>query len=178
MNPRKRVQRLVQLLKKQLPIASVSIDEPSRSSGPWFIDVRIGKKHSFAIEFRPVLGFGLSSIPAEGIGEGPDEFVPDERAVVARVASLVQSGARTEPQRVHVLQELREKRQISQVALAERLGIKQPTVSKIERREDVNLSTLRRFVEALGGKLHVTVEFNDGSVEIGLLDLQDAPASP
>lgn len=42
----------------------------------------------------------------------------------------------------HVLQELREKRQISQVALAERLGVKQPTVSKIERREDVNLSAV------------------------------------
>lgn len=51
--------------------------------------------------------------------------------------------------------------------------MKQPTVSKIERREDVNLSTLRRFIEALGGKLHVTAEFNDGSVEIGRADLGD-----
>jgi hypothetical protein len=46
--------------------------------------------------------------------------------------------------------------------------VKQPTVSKIERREDVALSTLRRYVEALGGELHVTAQFSDCTVEIGL----------
>jgi transcriptional regulator with XRE-family HTH domain len=66
-----------------------------------------------------------------------------------------------------VLQELRERHQVSQVAVADKLGIRQPTVSKIERREDVNVSTLRRYVQALGGELHITVRFRDGAVEIG-----------
>ena len=43
-----------------------------------------------------------------------------------------------------------------------------PTLSKIERREDVNVSTLRRYVHALGGELHVTAIFDDGEVEIAL----------
>jgi DNA-binding XRE family transcriptional regulator len=176
MTARKRIDTLVRLLKKQIPKSSITVDEPSRSSGNWFIDLKASKQ-SFAIEFRPALGFGLSSIPSEGMGEGPDEYVADEEAVVRRITSLIRSGDRTVPQRVHVLQELREKRHISQVALADRLGVKQPTVSKIERREDVNLSTLRRFVEALGGKLHVSAEFKDGSVEIALSGPQEAPAS-
>ena len=177
MTPSKRIDILVRLLKKRIPKVSVSVDKPSRPTGNWFLDVKSGDR-TFAVEFRPSLGFGLSSIPAGGFGEGPDEFVDDEASAAARIASLVRSGARTRPQRVQVLQELREKRQLSQVALADRLGVKQPTVSKIERRDDVNVSTLRRFVEALGGKLHITAEFKDGSVEIGLSDRGDAaPAS-
>jgi transcriptional regulator with XRE-family HTH domain len=72
--------------------------------------------------------------------------------------------------RAQLLQELRAKRHVTQNELAERLGIRQPTVSKIERREDVNLSTLRRYVEALGGELHVTAKFADATVELALGD--------
>jgi transcriptional regulator with XRE-family HTH domain len=68
---------------------------------------------------------------------------------------------------VRLLQELREHRKMSQIAVATKLGVRQPTVSKIERREDVAVSTLRRFIEALGGELHVTAEFKEGAVEIG-----------
>ena len=125
------------------------------------------RDQSFVIEFRPKLGFGLSSTPSEGIGEGPDEFLEDEGAVVDRVAELLQARGRTEPQRVRLLQELRERQQVSQVALADKMGVRQPTVSKIERREEVNVSTLRRYVKALGGELHITARFPDGAVEIG-----------
>lgn len=109
------------------------------------MDVRAADQ-SFTIEFRPSLGFGLSSTPGEALGEGPDEFLEDEDAVVARLATLLRARTRTEPQRVRLLQELRERQQVSQVALADKLGVRQPTVSKIERREDVNLRTLRRYV--------------------------------
>lgn len=57
--------------------------------------------------------------------------------------------------------------QISQVVVAENLGVRRPTISKIERREDMNLSTLRRYVRALGGELLVTARVPHGTVEIG-----------
>jgi transcriptional regulator with XRE-family HTH domain len=76
---------------------------------------------------------------------------------------------------VRLLQDLRSKRQVTQNDVADRLGIRQPTVSKIERREDVNLSTPRRYVEVLGGELHVTAKFADGTVELELGE--DAAAS-
>jgi hypothetical protein len=46
----------------------------------------------------------------------------------------------------------------SQEQIAQTLGIKQPSVVKIERQTDLYLSTLRRFVEAAGGKLELRVE--------------------
>jgi predicted transcriptional regulator len=46
----------------------------------------------------------------------------------------------------------------SQEQIAQALGIKQPSVLKIERQTDLYLSTLRRFVEAAGGTLESCVE--------------------
>ena len=165
MTPKQSVDRLVRLLGERVPDAVVGVDAPSRRAGDWFVDVKSGDQ-SFTIEYRPALGFGLSSTPSEAFGEGPDEFVEADTAVVERVLKLVRSRARTEPQRVRLLQELREKRRVSQGHVAGKLGVRQPTVSKMERGEDMNLSTLRRYVRALGGELRVTARFADGSVEI------------
>lgn len=51
------------------------------------------------------------------------------------------------------LQELRQARALSQEELAEVLGLNQATISKLERRTAMYLSSLRRFVEAMGGEL-------------------------
>ena len=65
------------------------------------------------------------------------------------------------------LAHLRQVRQLSQEALAERLGARQSSVSKLERRADLHLSTLRAYVEALGGTLEILARFPDGDVPIG-----------
>lgn len=59
---------------------------------------------------------------------------------------------------VEGLKELRLLAERSQEQIAETLGVKQPSVHKIERQTDLYLSTLRRFVEAAGGKLELRVE--------------------
>jgi len=59
------------------------------------------------------------------------------------------------------LNELRKARRLTQEQLAERLGIRQSNVSKLERRADFLVSTLRDVVEAMGGELHVTARFSD-----------------
>jgi hypothetical protein len=56
------------------------------------------------------------------------------------------------------LKALRKLTEHSQDQIAQSLGIKQPSVVKIERQTDLYLSTLRRFVEAAGGKLELRVE--------------------
>lgn len=62
------------------------------------------------------------------------------------------------------LAELREKVNKTQVEMAQALGIKQPTVAGMEKPgRDVKLSTLRRYVEAIGGKLNIDVELPDGT---------------
>jgi DNA-binding XRE family transcriptional regulator len=59
------------------------------------------------------------------------------------------------------LQELRRARQITQVRIAKALGISQDGISKLEKRSDLLLSTLRKTVEAMGGSLSLVVEFPD-----------------
>lgn len=64
------------------------------------------------------------------------------------------------------LAEAREQRNVTQKEIAEMLGVTQANVSRIEREEDVYLSTLRRYVEALGGRLEVSAVFPDKTVSL------------
>ncbi len=52
------------------------------------------------------------------------------------------------------------------VATGENLGVNQAAVSKLERRADMYVSTLQRFVKAMGGELKITARFPEGTVEI------------
>ena len=59
------------------------------------------------------------------------------------------------------LRKLRDARQRSQEQIAQRLGVQQSAVSKLERRTDMYISTLRSLVEAMGGELDIIVRFPD-----------------
>lgn len=59
------------------------------------------------------------------------------------------------------LRELRKARKLTQVKLAKSLGITQDSVSRLEKRSDLLLSTLRKAVEAMGGNLSLVVQFPD-----------------
>lgn len=61
------------------------------------------------------------------------------------------------------IEALREELELSQVELAKALGISQPAVVAMEQRgSDIKLSTMKRYVEAMGGKLRVDVELPTG----------------
>ena len=64
------------------------------------------------------------------------------------------------------LDELRAARELTQERLAETLGIRQATVSKIERQSEMYVGTLARFIEAMGGTLEIRACFPEGSVRI------------
>ncbi len=81
----------------------------------------------------------IASLPAE-----------EQAAIEARYQELKQE--------VEGLRELRELAGKAQIEVATALNIKQPSVSKIEKQADMYLSTLRSYVEAVGGKLELTVK--------------------
>jgi transcriptional regulator with XRE-family HTH domain len=64
------------------------------------------------------------------------------------------------------LRDLRLRRGRTQRDVAERLGMTQPEVSKLERRADVRASTLRAYVAALGGELHLAARFADDEIAL------------
>jgi DNA-binding XRE family transcriptional regulator len=61
------------------------------------------------------------------------------------------------------MRDLRKARNITQVEMAKALGVKQEQVSRIEKRTDLHLSTLKRSIEAMGGELILTAKFPDGA---------------
>lgn len=73
------------------------------------------------------------------------------------------AGVEAEADRLHTeyltLQELRKAKDLTQVQLAQTLGIQQATVAKYERQSDLLLSTLSSYVQAMGGSLKLMVEF-------------------
>lgn len=71
------------------------------------------------------------------------------------------------------LYELREARQLTQEQLAEQLKTGQAAVSKLERRTDMYISTLRRFIEAMGGRLDIVARFPEGDIRINSFEERD-----
>jgi predicted XRE-type DNA-binding protein len=61
------------------------------------------------------------------------------------------------------LRRLREERALTQSTVAELLEMDQSEVSRLEYRSDMLLSTLKRFVQATGGELHLVVRYPDGA---------------
>jgi len=72
------------------------------------------------------------------------------------------------------LAELRDNLELTQEEVASRLQTSQSNVSRMERRRDMLVSTLREVIEAFGGELHLMAEFPDGSVEIRQFDEGEA----
>lgn len=70
---------------------------------------------------------------------------------------------------VIALQKLRESRKVTQTALAQTLDVTQSNISRIERQDDLYLSTIEEYVEGLGGRLEVRAVFLDHvvSLEVG-----------
>jgi len=89
--------------------------------------------------------------------------------VAARAAQLIAEEM--------TLQELRRARRLTQVRMARALGISQDGISKLERRSDLLLSTLRKTVEAMGGSLSLVAEFPDRDPVI-LSDISGAEPDP
>ena len=80
------------------------------------------------------------------------ELTPARRKrIEARAAQLVAEEMS--------LRELRRAHKLTQARVAETLGIGQDQVSRLEQRSDLLLSTLRGYVEAMGGRLTIVVEF-------------------
>lgn len=64
------------------------------------------------------------------------------------------------------LEQLRSARSLTQTNMAHTLGVNQSAISKIEKRTDMYLSTLRSYVEAMGGSLEIQAVFPDGTVRV------------
>lgn len=73
--------------------------------------------------------------------------------------------------RAETLRAIRRARGLTQSQISTQLKISQAEVSRMERRANLQLATLARFIEATGGRLRITAVFDNQEVEIGVGDL-------
>ena len=87
------------------------------------------------------------------------------KKVMARMSPKMRAKAEADAKRMIAeeltLRDLRKAHEMTQEKLAAVLGVKQETVSNLEKRSDMLLSTLRDYVAALGGELQLLVTFPD-----------------
>lgn len=155
------IQSLEKHLRKRFPDAHIELDEPSSKEGIWYLDVR-EDGHLVLIQWSKGQPFGISCSPNHAYGERPDEVYDNEEAAFARVVSLILSKSYTAPPETVRLRDLRKQRGVSQMELAAMLAIQQGGVSKLERRNDLLLSTVRHVVRSMGGTLELIAKFPDG----------------
>lgn len=84
----------------------------------------------------------------------------------ARVAAQREEALRELAE--YSLAQLRQFREVTQVELAHRLGIAQPGISRLEKQDDRRVSTVRDYVEALGGRLELVAVFGDDEERIAI----------
>ena len=86
--------------------------------------------------------------------------------------SQARAAARAEAMLLEMqLQELRKSRNVTQTEVAQAMQVEQASVSKLERREDMYVSTLREYIKALGGELKLVASFPDGEIQVHPFEL-------
>lgn len=81
--------------------------------------------------------------------------------------SQARAAARAEAMLLEMqLQELRKARSITQIEVARSMSVEQAAISRLERREDMYVSTLRDYIRALGGELKLVASFPDADIQV------------
>ena len=100
-----------------------------------------------------------------------DELSVKDRAEVEATAEMIHGEYIT-------LQALRKAKEMTQATLSEKLGKRQSSIAQLEKRSDIMISTVREYIEGLGGTLSLQVQFpgQDPLYLDGLGDTEELPA--
>jgi DNA-binding transcriptional regulator YiaG len=104
------------------------------------------------------------------------ELLRDERAADAHRKLGEEIAARVAHKQA-TLAQVRQAVGLTQVQLAQTLGLGQGDVSRIEQRANLQLSTLARFIEATGGRLRITAVYGDSEIALKIGDVAPEPVA-
>jgi DNA-binding XRE family transcriptional regulator len=153
------------------PGISSKIDAPSDPKGETFIDLVEGS-FSTEVSYRPDVGFGIY-VSDPTFGQRPDEIYRSAAKAAQRIKQLRVSYENGGLVTYLTLAEIRQLMDLTQEKVAATLAIKQPSVQRVEKRGNVEVMTLARHVRALGGRLELSVVFDDMEARLELSALED-----
>jgi len=160
MNP---IQRLQAELSARFPDLTIEVDSPSLETGYWDMDISHDNKFLMSVNWREQNGFEFSTPKPDDLWSPHDEYLADYDQALARIAHLLATGGETVPPLALRLAELRQARGFSQAEVAERAGLAQANLSRVENQDDMKLGTLQKIVTAMGASLSIIARFPDGS---------------
>ena len=116
---------------------------------------------------------------------GPGGYTDEDWATARKQLEAIREDIRANPgaaaveartfaeisRRIRTLRAIRRARGLTQQQISDQLQVSQGEVSRIERRGNLHLSTLVRFIEATGGRLRIIAMFDDDEVEVAVGDL-------
>ncbi|UPT92446.1 helix-turn-helix domain-containing protein (plasmid) [Bradyrhizobium barranii subsp. apii] len=146
------------------------MDEAESEGGESFIDISDGDFRT-EVSYRPNFGFGIY-VTTGVFGQRPDEVFRNAAKAAKRIGQLRESFFRDGVLRHLTLVEMRVLTGLTQVDVANALDIKQPSVQRIERRGNVQIETLARHIHAMGGRLEMSVVFDDMEAKLELTALK------
>jgi hypothetical protein len=157
----------------QIPGLSIETDAPSDPAGEWFVDLSLDGFRT-QVAWRPSFGYGLFT-SGVAYGDRPNEIFRTAELAARRLSQMYAQWQATEQVSPPWLMQLRQLVGTPQTELAAALSCNQPAVSRFEKRDDVKLSTLVSYLNAMGGRLDMRVHFDDLDVAI---DLPAVAATP
>jgi hypothetical protein len=154
---------------------SFEIDAPAEAAGEWWADLSF-EGFSTNVAWRADRGFGIFTSDEDAYGSGPDE-VYREPALAAKRLRQLAKRARSDRSAMK-LSEVRKLLDQPQTMLARRLQKDQGFISRVERQNDALVSTVRDYVEALGGEVRLMVRFDGFEAPIDLPARVSVPQEP
>ena len=160
MNP---IERMQAELSARFSDLSIEVDHPEFDTGFWDMDISRADEFLMNVNWRAKDGFEFSTPKPDDLWSPHDEYLADYDQALARIAHLLETGGETIPPLTLRLAELRQARGLTQSELAERAGLAQANLSRVENQDDMKLGTLQKIVTAMGASLSIVAKFPDGS---------------
>ena len=166
------IAKLLAALERESALA-FQLDRPADPAGQWWIDLEVDGLPT-NVSWRRAQGFGLYTADA-GFGGRPNEIYEDADQAASRLLQMAARWRNREAAQALSLRDVRHLVGETQSRLAETLGTDQARVSRLEKPGDVKISTLMRYLNAMGGVLEVRVRFPSFEAPIDLGELTGEP---